>query len=100
MTIEVSCNSGQSIPVPIILLAKGMDVCPVCGSSETEGESFNTEGDNRISQEMSCLVCESQWFNYYALVCKDIIDAGLSLAEREQRANEERKEIDDRRRTE
>lgn len=54
----------------------GMDICPTCGSAETEGESFDTGHNDRVSQEMSCLVCRSDWRNYYVLDGKLVTRTG------------------------
>jgi hypothetical protein len=55
-----------------------MEICPVCGSDETEGRSYDPEGhSDLVSQEMYCLVCESQWYNYYKLDRKHLVYSGM-----------------------
>ena len=72
----IVATSNQTEPVLIPVTTEGMSVCPFCGSDETEGESFNTEGDDRVSQEMSCLVCDSEWMAYYTLTRKVVTFVG------------------------
>jgi len=37
------------------------NTCPDCGSTETEGNSYEWENDN-IDWEMDCLVCHASWY--------------------------------------
>ncbi|KKN85784.1 hypothetical protein LCGC14_0275910 [marine sediment metagenome] len=74
--IVAASNQTESQPIPVVTSITGMDICPLCGSDETKGESFNTEGDDRISQEMSCLVCESEWMAYYTPTRKVVTFVG------------------------
>ncbi len=77
MNVSVAAsNQTEPLPVPVVTAVTGMDICPICGSDETEGESFNTEGDDRVSQEMSCLVCDSDWMAYYTLTRKVVAFVG------------------------
>lgn len=42
------------------------DYCPFCGSSAIEGEHIEIV-DREAIQEMSCIDCDSVWFDIYKL---------------------------------
>ncbi len=40
--------------------------CPYCGSPELEGHDTDFQGGS-ISQEVTCLACDQDWFDLYTL---------------------------------
>jgi formate dehydrogenase maturation protein FdhE len=44
--------------------------CPVCGSTEIEGNDTDMGGQT-ATQEISCLACESTWVDVYKLIGYD-----------------------------
>lgn len=42
--------------------------CPVCGSDDIQGDSYDFDSKDAIlRQEMSCLTCDSEWYDVYRL---------------------------------
>jgi Zn ribbon nucleic-acid-binding protein len=48
-------------------LSSGGARCPYCGSEDIQGESVQIE-EGAAVQEVSCIDCDSQWYDIYKLV--------------------------------
>ncbi|KWU23444.1 glyoxalase superfamily protein [Burkholderia cenocepacia] len=51
--------------------------CPVCGSSDIQGESVSIEGRQAV-QECSCSDCDAEWEDRYELASYNLISRGTS----------------------
>ena len=51
------------------------DYCPVCGSDDIEGGVFDN-CDGTVTQECSCLECNSSWLNVFGYSIQDNIKKG------------------------
>ena len=52
--------------------------CPVCGSHEIEGGSFDVTA-RFAAQEVSCLVCGAEWEDLYELYGYRLLGLGNSV---------------------
>lgn len=48
--------------------------CPVCGSGDLEGSSFETYGNGDVSQDCYCLACYAKWTEVYQLHHCQVVD--------------------------
>jgi hypothetical protein len=46
---------------------KNHSKCPVCGSTQIEGASFDVECEFSVTQECNCLDCDARWRAVYEL---------------------------------
>lgn len=53
-------------------IKKGGSKCPVCGSTNVEGDSFEADG-GEVWQEVGCAQCGAQWMDYYRLFAVRVI---------------------------
>ena len=60
--------------------------CPVCGSTEIEGESVSVEGRKAV-QECGCNDCNSKWEDQYQLASYNLYENGLSGASEDKDEN-------------
>jgi predicted Zn-ribbon and HTH transcriptional regulator len=49
-------------------------ICPVCGSYDIEGDSFDFHDDKRVEQVSRCLKCKKEWIDVYTITNRIIIE--------------------------